>query len=110
MNESSVDFLVQSSLACICVCICTRLFCVILSLVCYFIRLLGTRIAELEHRLKVLEISGLWSTPDNGEEDVEREKQPAISWEEEEEEEEEVVLVEEDKNGSLVQGIIIINN
>lgn len=25
-------------------------------------RLLGTRIAELEHRLKVLEISGLWTT------------------------------------------------
>ena len=27
------------------------------------LRLLATRIAELEHRLKVLEISGLWSTP-----------------------------------------------
>jgi hypothetical protein len=30
--------------------------------------LLGARIAELEHRLKVLEISGLWSTPDDDEE------------------------------------------
>ena len=28
--------------------------------VCYS-RMLGARIAELEHRLKVLEISGLWS-------------------------------------------------
>ncbi|XP_019859378.1 PREDICTED: coiled-coil domain-containing protein 149-like [Amphimedon queenslandica] len=71
-------------------------------------RLLGTRIAELEHRLKVLEISGLWSTPDNEEDDIERGKQPAISWGEEEEEEgeEEVVLVEEDKNGLLVQGCV----
>lgn len=26
--------------------------------------MLGTRVAELEHRLKVLEISGLWSSSD----------------------------------------------
>ena len=27
--------------------------------------MLGTRIADLEHRLKALEISGLWSAPES---------------------------------------------
>lgn len=51
-----------------------------------FFRLLGTRIAELEHRLKVLEISGLWSTPDTNGEKEETGEEPKINWEEEEEE------------------------
>ena len=35
----------------------------VFSLPCLWLyRMLGARIAELEHRLKVLEISGLWSS------------------------------------------------
>ena len=78
------------------------MFCLFYYLFVVIIRLLGTRIAELEHRLKVLEISGLWSTPDNDEDDeIIKEKEPNISWEEEEEE-----PVIEDNDGALVlQGI-----
>lgn len=50
-------------------------------------RLLGTRIADLEHRLKVLEISGLWSTNASGDDIPQIEQYEAtITFEDEKEE------------------------
>ena len=62
--------------------------------------MLGTRIAELEHRIKVLEISGLWSTPGGVEhKSDENHYEPTITWEEVEEE------VKEEAEG---EGIVFI--
>ena len=62
--------------------------------------MLGTRIAELEHRIKVLEISGLWSTPGGVEhKSDENHYEPTITWEEVEEE------VKEEVEG---EGIVFI--
>lgn len=82
------------------------MFCLFYYLFVVIIRLLGTRIAELEHRLKVLEISGLWSTPDNDEDDeIIKEKEPNISWEVDEEEEEEEPVIEDNDGALVLQGI-----
>ena len=71
---------VMQSITCVCNFICVysvsaidhfRMLTVLLYILHNFpmlFRLLATRIAELEHRLKVLEISGLWSTADTEEE------------------------------------------
>ena len=49
--------------------------------------MLGTRIADLEHRLKVLEISGLWSTNTSGDDIPQIEQYEAtINFEDEKEE------------------------
>lgn len=56
-------------------------------MVCYIVqccRLLGARIAELEHRLKVLEISGLWSTPGYDIDESLKDGECDILWDEEE--------------------------
>lgn len=67
-------------------------------------RLLGTRIAELEHRIKVLEISGLWSTPGGVEhKSDENHYEPTITWEEVEEE-----VKEEDEGEGIVYVLFII--
>lgn len=66
--------------------------------------MLGTRIAELEHRIKVLEISGLWSTPGGVEhKSDENHYEPTITWEEVEEE-----VKEEDEGEGIVYVLFII--
>lgn len=67
-------------------------------------RLLGTRIAELEHRIKVLEISGLWSTPGGVEhKSDENHYEPTITWEEVEGE-----VKEEDEGEGIVYVLFIL--